>query len=100
MDDYENTFDWLSVDVEHFLPDNWKKYYPGLINLAFGHTLVVLVGRGVSHHDWYIFLDWNLNKINTCYELINSLLEVHDYYYFPAPSVRISPNVRWFGLKF
>jgi len=100
MDDYESTYHWLSIDVDKLLPNRWDKYFPDFINLALGHSVIGLDNLKNANHEFYFGIDWDLKAIQTKSELLNSLIEIINKYHLPAPTIKIYPNVVWYGLKF
>ncbi len=99
FDDYESTYDWLSINVKNLLPTSMQKYYPSFINLAIGHSVKNLI-FGKPYHELYIGIDWNLEGLPGDFWLWKLLKRNLNYYHFPAPTIRIYPDVVWFGFKF
>jgi hypothetical protein len=100
MDDYESTYHWLSIDIDKLLPSKWDKYFPDFINIAIRHSVNNLDNSKFRNHKFYFGIDWNLSAIKTDSNLINSVLEILNKYHLPAPTVKVYPNVVWYGLKF
>jgi uncharacterized protein YfiM (DUF2279 family) len=100
IDDYESTYNWLSINVYNFLPDNIKNYYPSFINFAIGHSVKNLNSTSGGNHEIFIGLDWNLEALPGDFWLLKLLKKNLNYYHFPAPSIKIYPGVVWYGLKF
>ncbi len=100
MDDYESTYHWLSIDIDKLLPPEWRKYFPSFINIAIGHSVNGLDNLPQANHEFYIGLDWDLTSIQTKSDFLNSLFEILGKYHLPAPTVKIYPNIVWYGLKF
>ncbi len=100
IDDYESTFDWLSVNVHNLLPEPLQNWYPAWVNIAVGHSVRNLDGLGGGQHELYIGLDWNLDALPDCGWFCNLLKHNFNFYHLPAPAVRILPDVVWYGLKF
>ncbi len=100
MDDYESTYHWLSIDVDKLLPGNWDKYFPDFINLAFGHSVNGLNNLKNANHEFYFGIDWDLQSIQSESELLNSFIEIINKYHLPAPTIKVYPNIVWYGLKF
>ncbi|MHB1686304.1 MAG: DUF2279 domain-containing protein [Ignavibacteriaceae bacterium] len=100
FDDYESTYDWLSINVYNFLPGEVKKFYPKFINLAIGHSVEKLDNNGGGNHRFYISLDWNLEGLPGDGWFWNLLKRNLNYYHLPAPAIQIYPHVIWYGIKF
>jgi hypothetical protein len=98
IDDYESTYNWLSINVNNLLPTEMKEYWPKFLNIAVGHSVTNLSFE--PQHQLFIGLDWNLKGLPGEGWFWKLLKENLDYYHFPAPTVKIYPNVVWYGLKF
>jgi hypothetical protein len=99
FDDYESTYDWLSVNVHNLLPISWRKYYPAFINIAVGHSVKKLDTED-RHHEFYIGLDWNLKALPGNGWFAKLLKRNLNYYHLPAPAIKIYRGTVWYGLKF
>ncbi|MBK9246742.1 MAG: DUF2279 domain-containing protein [Ignavibacteria bacterium] len=100
IDDYESTFHWLTFSPRIFLPNSISNDFPKWINFAIGHSVKQLDGYGGGNHELFLSLDWNLSAIPIEGKFWKTLARTLDYYHFPAPAVKIYPNVVWYGLKF
>ena len=100
FDDYESTYDWLSINVYNFLPDDFRKYYPKFINLAIGHSVEKLDNNGGGNHRFYLALDWNLEGLSGDGWFLKLLKKYFNYYHLPSPTIQIYPHVIWYGIKF
>jgi hypothetical protein len=100
FDDYESTYDWLSINVHNLLPKNIRRFYPAFINLTVGHSVEKLDNLGGGNHRFYIGLDWNLEALPGSGWFWKLLKRNLNYYHFPSPVIQIFPHVIWFGLKF
>jgi hypothetical protein len=100
FDDYESTYDWLSINVHKLLPENIRKFYPGFLNLAIGHSVEKLDNMGGGNHRFYIGFDWNLEDLPGGGWFWNLLKRNLNYYHLPSPVIQVYPHVIWYGLKF
>lgn len=100
IDDYTSTTHWVSVGVYEYLPTAWQQWYPQWLNLAVGHSVANLDGQGGGTHVLYISLDWNLAAIKGLPAWLREGLQLLHLYHLPAPAIRITPTVAFFGLKF
>jgi hypothetical protein len=100
IDDYESTYDWLSIDVHELLPKEWRKYYPAFVNIALGHSVKGLDRPDGGHHELYIALDWNLDALPDGGWFWNLMKLNINFYHLPSPAVRISPGLVWYGIHF
>lgn len=99
IDDYESTYNWLSIDVDTYLPKKVADVFPAFINLAIGHS-VKRLGHKDSHHELFIGLDWDLKDLPGNGWFWNLLKKNINFYHLPAPAVKVYPNTVWYGLKF
>ena len=100
LDDYESTYHWISIDVNKVFPKYLGKSFPDFINISIGHSVNNLDGFGGGNHELFIGLDWDFEALpgeNSFWKTIKRWL---NFYHFPAPAIKIYPNVVWYGLKF
>ncbi len=100
IDDYESTYDWLSINIRHYLPEEMKKYYPSFVNIAIGHSVKKLDLAEGGNHEFYIGLDWAFENIKDDWGILNTVRRMFSFYHLPAPAVKIYPDVIWYGLKY
>ncbi|MDA3861156.1 MAG: DUF2279 domain-containing protein [Melioribacteraceae bacterium] len=100
MDDYESTYHWLSIDVNRLLPKSAKDVFPDFIDITIGHSVNNLDGFGGGNHELYIGLDWDFEALPGENKLWKTIKRWLNFYHFPAPAVRVYPDVVWYGLKF
>ena len=98
IDDYESTYDWISVDINSLLPDKIAECFPDLIDLTVGHSVKNLDIN--PKHELYIGLDWDLEALPGSSPLLKFLKRNLNLYHFPSPVIKVYPNVVWYGLKF
>lgn len=99
IDDYESTYNWITVNLNYFTPREIKPYVPEFINIAIGHSVKQL-NINSRHHEIYLSLDWSFKKLKSNNKLLNALISLLEMYHFPAPAIKIYPDVIWYGLKF
>lgn len=112
VNDYEGRKYWMTLNMRSVAPKQIQKYLPDWLNIAIGYggdNIVDETGHlrqidnvGIGDQEWFISFDYDLLKIfkpkeNTFFYL---LLEQLDAIHFPAPAIKIKPNVVWFGLYF
>jgi len=100
LDDYESTYHWLSIDINAFLTKSASSLFPDFINLALGHSVNNLNGSGGGNHELYLSFDWNFESLPGEGGVWKSVKRILNYYHFPAPAIKVYPNVVWYGLKF
>lgn len=99
IDDYESTYNWLSVSIHDFLPAAMQGWYPRWLNIAIGHSVKGLDKQGAGWHELYLSLDWNFGALPDCGWVCNVLKWFFSAYRLPAPAVRLLPDVVWYGIK-
>lgn len=98
IDDYESTYNWLSIDINNLLTGEAGKYFPDFVDLTIGHSVKNL---GINaKHEFYIGLDWDFEALPGNNAILKFLKKSLNFYHFPSPVVKIYPNVVWYGLKF
>ncbi len=100
LDDYESTYHWLSIDVNKLMPKSVASVFPDFIDIAIGHGVKNLDGFGGGNHELYIGLDWDFEALPGEGKLWKTIKRWLNLYHFPAPAVRVYPDVVWYGLKF
>ncbi len=100
IDDHEGQTMWLSISVNEFLPSKIEKFYPDFLNIAIGYGVRDLNGYGGGKREFYIALDYNLEKLPGDGWLWNFIKKNLNYIRLPGPAVRLTPKVAFFGLFF
>ena len=100
LDDYESTYHWLSIDINSFLPNYVNEIFPDFMNIAIGHSVNNLNSFGGGNHELYLSLDWDFEALPGEGNFWKSIKRFLNYYHFPAPAIKVYPNVIWYGLKF
>ncbi|MAT57947.1 MAG: hypothetical protein CMF23_08235 [Ignavibacteriae bacterium] len=95
LDDYESTYNWISINSNKLISEK----IPSFINIAVGHS-VKRLDFSDSYHEIFLSLDWNFKGIKTDSSFLKKLFEYLDFYHFPAPAVKVYPDLVWYGLKF
>ncbi len=98
IDDYESTYDWISIDINKLLPDKPAEYFPDFIDFTVGHSVKNLDTD--PKHEFFIGLDWDIEALPGSCPLLKFLKRNLNLYHFPSPVVKVYPNIVWYGLKF
>lgn len=108
-DDYVNQTYWASFKVNELVPRDWEPFWPDWLAIAIGLSLDdKIVGydpkypdRTGGSHEIYLAFDVDVTKIlpsnNSFWEGVKHYL---NYVKFPAPAIRLTPGVIWYGLYF
>lgn len=103
LDDYTSMTFWLSISPEGLLPKKAAEYYPGFLAIAVGVSLSNAnkkIGGAKAYREWYIGLDYDLLNFPGNTEFLKDLKRILNFYRFPAPAVRFSPEGVWYGIYF
>lgn len=105
LDDYTNMTFWLSVNPMIALPKEVTKakLYPNFLALAVGMSIKNashVTGSGTAKVEWFLSLDWDVNQLPGKSDFMKKLKKILNFYHFPAPAVKISPEGVWYGLYF
>ncbi|MCS7229843.1 MAG: DUF2279 domain-containing protein [Candidatus Kryptonium sp.] len=100
IDDHEGQVMWLSISVNNFLPKEIEKFYPDFLNIAIGYGVRELDGLGGGKREFYISLDYDLEKLPGDGWFLKLLKKNLNYIHLPAPAVRLTPSFAFFGFFF
>ena len=110
LKDYEGMTFWLAVTLYDFLPESIQQYYPSWLGIAVGRSITNAVigkelfktnnGKGAGDEEWYIAFDYDLRKLPGDTPFLRFLKEELNLIHFPAPTIRITPSVIYYGLYF
>ena len=99
IDDYESIYYWLSFDRNLF-PDMLNKVMPEFITFAIGYGVKNIVNFGAGKSELFISFDYDFEKLPGDGSFIRSVKHILNYIHFPAPAIRLTPSVIFYGLKF
>lgn len=100
IDDHEGQTMWLSISLNNFLPEKIEKFYPDFLNIAIGYGVRNLDGRGGGQREFYISLDYDLEKLPGDGWLWKFIKKNLNYIHLPAPAIRLTPRFAFFGFFF
>jgi len=100
IDDYEGQKYWLSFRMKEMLPNNISKYWPSFLMLAAGVGVRELDGSGGGRHEFYIALDFDAEEIPIYGKFWVFIKNTLNYFHFPMPGIRISPDSTAFVFVF
>ena len=100
QDDYPNQTYWMTVDIKQFTK---KSIWPDWLNLAFGFGLDATQylnenNRKVGgNNEWYIALDYDVPKLLKKWNspMAKTIKHWLNYFHFPAPTLIISPKIKF-----
>lgn len=100
IDDYEGQIYWMSMRVNNFLPRKAEVYWPDFLNIAVGMGVKQLDGSGGGHRELYISLDLDAEELplhGPVWQFVKNSL---NYFHFPMPGLRITPDATFFVFCF
>jgi hypothetical protein len=100
IDDHEGQTMWLSISINNFLPSKIEKFYPDFLNIAIGYGVKDLDGYGGGKREFYIALDYDLEKLPGDGWLWNFIKKNLNYIRLPGPAIRLTPKLAFFGFFF
>jgi len=100
IDDYEGQKYWLSMKMKNLLPQSIAEYWPSFLDLAVGMGVENLNGRGGGQQEFYIALDFDAESIPLYGKGWQFIKNTLNYFHFPMPGIRITPNAAFFVLCF
>lgn len=100
-DDYPNQTYWISADLNYFLK---TKQIPDWLNIAFGFGLddTQYLNNGLTkmggNNEYYIALDYNIIKLlkNWQTPFSRKVKYILKYFKLPAPTLRVSPKLKFY----
>jgi hypothetical protein len=100
FDDYEGQKHWLAFRMKNLLPDNLSKIWPSFLNLAVGMGVKDLDGKGGGRREIFIALDLDVLQLPFNGKFGNFVKNSLNYFHFPMPGIRISPDAAFFVFVF
>lgn len=98
FDDYYGQKYWMSVRIKNFLPGESVKYWPGFLNIAAGAGLNK--GERKNNLEFYIALDLDAEELPLYGPFWQFFKNTLNYFHFPMPGVRITPDAAFFMFCF
>ena len=101
VDDYESLYFWLSFDISRILNLKFSKFWViDFFDIAVGYSVKQIDWRGNGKREIFLSIDYDLTKIPLKVWLLRQIFHLLNYYHLPSPSLRISPNFRFYVIKF
>jgi hypothetical protein len=103
VDDYEGQTYWLAVPPDRLLPGAAADIWPDFLDVSVGYGVrnVAGVDGADPYSVVFISLDYDMTRIipQTSPFLV-TLSQALNFIHFPAPAIRVSPTVVFYGLYF
>ena len=100
FDDYESQNYWLSVNIDGILGESAPRYIPSWLNIAVGYGVTNLDLHGNGDREFYLGFDIDCNKLPGDGDFLKSVKHLLNYLHVPAPTIRLSPTLIGYGLRF
>ena len=103
-EDYAGQMFWLSVNIYEYLPKKIQRYWPEWLSIAAGYGLskwngaMESYGHRVTDRELWLSFDYNLEELPGDTKFLIMLKRILNQIHFPAPAVRLTPSVIWYGL--
>ncbi len=99
VDDYESLYFWLCFDVAKIFKSEFFKTMD-FFDIAIGYGVKKIDWNGNGKREIFLAIDYDFTKIKTDLWLLRQIFHLLNYYHFPAPTLRIVPNLKFYPLKF
>lgn len=100
IDDYESQYFWLSANIKELFPGFVPSFFPSFLCVAVGYSVKNLRGSGGGEREFYLALDYDFSKFPGEGAFLSAIKHVLNYFHFPAPTIRFTPSVITYGLRF
>ena len=100
IDDYESQTYWLSFNLRDIIGESMPRVIPSFLNVALGYGVTDLDLQGNGSRELYLSLDIDINKLPGDGDLLIALKHVLNFFHVPAPTIRLTPSVIVYGLRF
>jgi hypothetical protein len=100
IDDYEGQKYWIAFRMKQLLPDVVSQYWPSFLMLSAGMGVRDLDGGGGGAREFYIAFDLDAEEIplyGRGWQFVKNTL---NYFHFPMPGIRITPDAAFFVFVF
>jgi hypothetical protein len=100
IDDYEGQKYWMAFRMKNLLPEVVSQYWPSFLMLSVGMGVKGLDGSGGGTREFYIAFDLDAEELplyGRGWQFVKNTL---NYFHFPMPGIRITPDAAFFVLCF
>lgn len=103
QDDYPNQTYWMTFDINHFTQTCcWPEWLNIAIGFGIDDTQIIDQHNTKTggNNEWYIALDYNIIKMLKKWDspVANKIKYWLNYLHLPAPTIRISPELKFYPL--
>ncbi|MBN1637681.1 MAG: DUF2279 domain-containing protein [Ignavibacteriales bacterium] len=100
VNDYQGQKLWLGLRMKELLPEALAEYWPSFLMLSLGYGVKDLDGIGGGISEWYIALDFDAETLPLQGKFWQFIKNTLNYFHFPMPGIRISPDFKFFVFTF
>lgn len=100
LDDYESQYYWLSFNLHDIFEDDLPIFIPQFLNVAIGYGVKDLDGQSHGTHELFLSVDCDVRKLPGEGDILTSLKHILNYLHFPSPTIRLTPEVTLYGIRF
>ena len=100
IDDYESQYYWLSFNLHELLGESSPKFIPSFLNVALGYGVSDLDLHGNGNSEMYLALDIDFTKLPGDGDILKAVKHVLNFFHVPAPTIRLTPSIIVYGLRF
>jgi len=100
IDDYNGQKYWMSFRMKNILPEALSRYWPAFLMLSAGMGVRDIQEPEKRQREFYIALDLDAEEIplyGRGWQFVKNTL---NYFHFPMPGIRISPDAAFFVFCF
>jgi hypothetical protein len=100
IDDYEGQKYWLSFRMKNLLPEGVSNYWPSFLMLSVGMGVSNLDGSGGGIREFFVAFDLDAEEIPLYGKGWQFVKNTLNYFHFPMPGIRVSPDAVFFVICF
>jgi len=100
IDDYESQYVWFSGNIRGLFGESTPAFVPSFVNVALGFGVKGILEPGGAHREVYLGLDVDWDKLPGDGSFLIALKHALNYIHTPAPTIRFTPHVVMYGLRF
>ncbi len=100
IDDYESQTYWLSINLHDLIGESTSQFIPSFLNVAVGYGVTNLDLQGNGNRALYLSLDIDVNKLPGDGDVLIALKHLLNFIHLPAPTIRLTPSIIMYGLRF
>jgi hypothetical protein len=100
IDDYESQYYWLSANLKELFPEIIPKFWPSFLAVAVGYGVKNLGRPGGGDREFYVALDYDFSQLPGEGSFLAAVKHAFNYFHLPSPTIRLTPGVIMWGLRY